>query len=140
MSLVWSWGGGAQMEGVGGCPGKTAPPPTPFLPPTHLEEVDLHAAVAQVQDDGAARAEPGAQVGQPGQLIPFPRRDVGTRLQQVLAHVVPEILEEGDLGGEREGVGAGGRPARAAPPSGTGTPGRALTFFSKELGCEFTVR
>lgn len=59
----------------------------------HLEEVDLHSAIAEVQDDGTAGPEPGAEVGQTGQLVSFPRRDVSTRLQQVLAHVVPEVFQ-----------------------------------------------
>lgn len=61
--------------------------------PPHLEEVDLHGAVAEVQDDGAAGAEPRAEVGQPGQLVPFPRRDVRPCLQQVLAHVIAEVFQ-----------------------------------------------
>lgn len=68
-------------------------PSSPGGAEAHLEEVDLHSAVAEEQDDGAAGAEPGAEVGQPCQLVPFPRRDVGACLQQVLAHVVAEVLE-----------------------------------------------
>lgn len=68
--------------------------------PAHLEEIDLYGAVAEVQDDGAARAEPCPQVGQPSQLISFPGRDVSPRLQQVFTHVIPEILEESDLVGK----------------------------------------
>lgn len=79
-----------------------APTPTPSPGPAHLEEIDLHTAIAEVQDDGTAGAKPGAQVGQPGQLVTFPGRDIGPCLQQVLAHVVPEILKEGDLVGESE--------------------------------------
>lgn len=79
---------------------REAQTPHPNLPgPAHLEEVDLHTAITEVQDDGAAGAEPGPQVGEPGQLVTFPRRDVGARLQQVLAHVVSEVLQEGDLVG-----------------------------------------
>lgn len=63
----------------------------------HLEEVDLHAAITEVQYDGAAGAEPGAQVGEPGQFIAFSRCDVGPGLQQVFTHIVPEILQQGDL-------------------------------------------
>ena len=38
--------------------------PTPaFQGPAHLEEVDLHTAITEVQDDGAAGTEPGPQVG-----------------------------------------------------------------------------
>lgn len=119
-----------------------APPaPRPGPPPPHLEEVDLHTAVAEVQHDGAAGAEPGAQVGQPGQLVAFPGRDVGPRLQQVLAHVVPEVLEEGDLGGEGRSPGLAGGRARARGPPAAQAPWRpAPTFFIRELGCEFTVR
>lgn len=29
----------------------------------HLEEVDLHSAIAEVQDDGAAGPEPRAEIG-----------------------------------------------------------------------------
>jgi len=41
--------------------GGTAPASAAWQP--HLEEVDLHGAVAEVQDDGAAGPEPRAQVG-----------------------------------------------------------------------------
>lgn len=57
-----------------------------------------------MQDDGTACAEPGAQVGQSGQLVTFPRRDIGTCLQQVFTHVVAEIFEESDLLGIGEGI------------------------------------
>ena len=109
----------------------------------HLEEVDLHRAITKVQDDGTAGTKPGTQVGQPGQLITLPWCDIGPRLQQVFAHVVSEILKEGDL------VGESGRESRVraqplahhplpAAPGHTGQP--ALAFFNKELGWEFTVR
>ena len=65
--------------------------------PPDLEEVDLHAAVAEVQHNGALGAEPVAQEGQARQLVSVPRRDVGARLQQVLTHVVPEVLQQRDL-------------------------------------------
>lgn len=64
---------------------------------THLEEVDLNGAVGQVQHDGALGPEPEGEVGQPGQLVPFPPGDVGAGLQQVLAHVVAEVFQQGDL-------------------------------------------
>lgn len=68
--------------------------------PAHLEEIDLYGAIAEVQDDGAARAEPCPQVGQPSQLISLPGCDVSPRLQQVFTHVIPEIFEESDLVGK----------------------------------------
>lgn len=90
--------------------------PTPtFQGPAHLEEVDLHTAITEVQDDGTAGTEPGPQVGEPGQLVAFPRRDVGARLQQVLAHVVSEILQEGDLVGGCERESRVGACPRARP-------------------------
>lgn len=61
---------------------------------SHLEEVDLNGAVAQVQDDGALGSEPEREIGQPRQLVSFPPRDVGASLQQVLTHVVAEILQQ----------------------------------------------
>lgn len=66
-----------------------------FVP--HLEEVDLHSSVAEVQHDGALCAEPVAKVRQSGELIAVPGSDVCPGFQQVLAHVIPEILEEGNL-------------------------------------------
>lgn len=69
---------------------------------TNLEEVDLHRAVAQVEHDGALRAEPVAQVGQACEFVSVTRRYVSTRLQQVLAHVVPEILQQSDLKDRRK--------------------------------------
>lgn len=66
-----------------------------------LEEVDLHGAVAEVQHDGALSAEPVAQEGQAGELVAVPRRDVGARLQQVLTHVVTEVLQQRDLHTQR---------------------------------------
>lgn len=68
----------------------------------HLEEVDLHGAVGEVQHDGALGSEPDGQVRQPRQLVALPPRDVGARLQQVLAHVVAEVLEQRDLCEEGE--------------------------------------
>lgn len=61
-------------------------PPYPGTPatgpaPAHLEEINLYGAVAEVQDDGAARAEPCPQIGQPSQLITFPGCDVCPCLQ-----------------------------------------------------------
>lgn len=47
-----------------------------------------------MQDDGALGPEPEGQVGQPGQLVSFPPRDVGAGLQQVLAHVVAEVFQQ----------------------------------------------
>lgn len=54
-----------------------------------------------MEHDGALRAEPVAQVGQARELVSVARRDVSTRLQQVLAHVVPEILQQSDLKDQR---------------------------------------
>lgn len=64
---------------------------------TNLEEVDLHRAVAQVEHDGALCAEPVAQVGQPRELVSVTWRYVSACFQQVLTHVVPEILQQRDL-------------------------------------------
>ena len=61
--------------------------------PSDLEEVDLHSAVGEVQHDGTAGAEPVREVGQASQLIPVASCHVGAGLQQVLAHVVTEVLE-----------------------------------------------
>lgn len=61
---------------------------------SHLEEVDLNGAIAQVQDDGALGSEPEGEIGQPRQLVSFPPRDVGAGLQQVLAHVIAEIFQQ----------------------------------------------
>ena len=61
--------------------------------PSDLEEVDLHGAVGEVQHDGAAGAEPVREVGQASQLVAVTPRHVGAGLQQVLAHVVTEVLE-----------------------------------------------
>lgn len=74
---------------------------------THLEEVDLNRAVGQVQHDGALGSEPDGEVRQPRQLVALPPRDVGAGLQQVLAHVVAEVLQQrylvrGGAAGERE--------------------------------------
>lgn len=66
----------------------------------NLEEVDLNSAVAEVQDDGALGSEPEGEVGQSGQLVPFPPRNVGAGLQQVLTHVIAEIFQQRDLEGE----------------------------------------
>jgi len=65
--------------------------------PSDLEEVHLHGAVGEVQHDGAARAEPEREVGQARQLVAVTPRHVGAGLQQVLAHVVAEVLEQCDL-------------------------------------------
>lgn len=105
--------------------------------PAHLEEVNLHRAITKVQDDGTAGTKPGTQVGQPGQLITLPWCDIGPCLQQMFAHVVSEILKEGDL------VGESGRESRVraqplahhplpAAPGHVGQP--VLAFFIKEWG------
>lgn len=80
-------------------PGVVPPPP----PPTHLEEVDLHGAVGEVQDDGALGAEPQGEVGETRQLVAVPPRHVGAGLQQVLAHVVAEVFQQRDLEKKRGG-------------------------------------
>lgn len=64
---------------------------------THLEEVDLEGAVAEMQHDGALGAKPVAEVRQAGELVPVAGCYVGARFQQVFAHVVPEIPQECDL-------------------------------------------
>lgn len=64
---------------------------------TNLEEVDLNGAVAQVQDDGAFGSEPQGEVRQPRQLVPVPSRHVGPGFQQVLAHVVAKVFQQGYL-------------------------------------------
>lgn len=61
---------------------------------SNLEEVDLNGAVTEVQDDGTFGPEPQGEVRQPRQLISVPSRHVGPRFQQVLAHVVAEVLQE----------------------------------------------
>ena len=69
-----------------------------------LEEVDLDGAVGEVHHHSSAGPEPGLQGGDPGQLILLPHLHVGARLQQVLLHVVPEVVQELhlllDCGGE----------------------------------------
>lgn len=67
----------------------------------NLEEVDLHGAVGEVQDDGALGSEPKGEVRQTCQLVSFPPCDVGASLQQVLAHVVAEIFQQRYLQGEK---------------------------------------
>lgn len=91
----------------------------------------MEGPVGEVEDDGGLCAEPGAEAGQPRQLIALLRSRVrpslptlpsgeGTRrdggrgeggrdLEEVLVHVIPEVLEEGDflvelLGGRGDGV------------------------------------
>ena len=59
-----------------------------------LEEIDLHGAVGEVHDDGPAGAEPGLEGGDPGELVLLPHLHVGPGLQQVLLHVVTEIVQE----------------------------------------------
>lgn len=71
----------------------------------HLEEVDLNCAVGQVQHDGALGSEPDGEVRQPRQLVALPPRDVGAGLQQVLAHVVAEVLQQRYLCEERGASG-----------------------------------
>lgn len=63
----------------------------------HLEEVDLHSAVGEVQHDGALGSEPDGQVRQPRQLVALPPCNVGARLQQMLAHVIAKVFEQRDL-------------------------------------------
>ena len=59
-----------------------------------LEEVDLHGAVGQVHHHSSAGPEPGLQGGDPGQLVLLPHLHVGARLQQMLLHVVPEVVQQ----------------------------------------------
>lgn len=61
---------------------------------SHLEEVDLDGAIAQVQDDGALGSEPEGEIGQSRQLVSLPPRHVGAGLQQVLTHVIAEIFQQ----------------------------------------------
>ena len=65
----------------------------------HLEEVNLHGAVGEVQHDGALGPEPVAEVGQARQLVPVTAHHVCPRLHQVLAHIVTEVLQQRDLCG-----------------------------------------
>ena len=46
-----------------------------------VQGTHLQGAVAQVHDDGAARAEPGAEEREAGEFVPLARRDVSSRLQ-----------------------------------------------------------
>ena len=59
-----------------------------------LEEVDLDGAVGEVHHHSSAGPEPGLQGGDPGQLVLLPHLHVGARLQQVLLHVVPEVVQQ----------------------------------------------
>lgn len=63
----------------------------------HLEEVDLHGAVAEVQHDGGLCPEPVSQKRQACELVTVTGSDVHPRLEQVLTHEVPEILQQSDL-------------------------------------------
>lgn len=69
---------------------------------SHLEEVDLNGSVGQVQHDGALGAEPQGEIRQTCELVSFTPRNVGTGLQQVLAHVIAEIFQQGYLQGKRK--------------------------------------
>ena len=90
-----------------------------------LEEVDLHGAVGEVHHHGPARPEPGLQGRDTGQLVLLThlgggvrrsegrsegvrsgeRKDlhVGASLQQVLLHVVPEVVQQLHLRRRRRG-------------------------------------
>ena len=59
-----------------------------------LEEVDLHGAVSEVHHHGPAGPEPGLQGGDTRQLVLLPHLHVGARLQEVLLHVVPEVVQQ----------------------------------------------
>ena len=78
-----------------------------------LEEVDLHGAVGEVHHHGARRPEPGLERGDTGELVLLPHLDtqdeilylpmnvqllshlhVGPRLEQMLPHVVLEVVEQ----------------------------------------------
>lgn len=64
----------------------------------------LQNTVGEMEDDGRAGPEPRPQVRQPDSLfLPLSRR--APCLQQVLAHVAAEVLEQRDL--LEEGVGMG---------------------------------
>lgn len=62
-----------------------------------VEKVDLNRAIGQVEDDGVARAQPGAQEGQARHFITGSGLDGGTSLQKMLAHVVAEVFEKCDF-------------------------------------------
>ena len=76
-----------------------------------LEEVDLHGAVGEVHHHGARRPEPGLERGDTGELVLLPHLDtqahsvstkvqllshlhVGPRFEQVLPHVVLEVVQQ----------------------------------------------
>lgn len=69
---------------------------------SHLEEVDLNGPVGQVQHDGALGAEPQGEIRQTCELVSFTPRNVGTGLQQVLAHVIAEIFQQRYLQREKK--------------------------------------
>ena len=48
------------------------------------------------------RPEPRFEGGDPGEVVSLPHHDVGTGLQQVLLHVVPEVVQEFHLGDKRK--------------------------------------
>jgi hypothetical protein len=50
-----------------------------------------------MHDDCPGRSKPRFQGWDSGEIVSLPHHDVGARLQQVLLHVVPEVVEEFDL-------------------------------------------
>ena len=50
-----------------------------------------------MHDDRPGRPEPSPERGDPGQLVALPHLHVCAGLEQVLAHVVAEIVEQLDL-------------------------------------------
>ena len=59
-----------------------------------LEEVDLDGPVGEVHHHGPAGPEPGLEGGDTRQLVLLPHLHVGPGLQQVLLHVVPEVVQQ----------------------------------------------
>ena len=59
-----------------------------------LEEVDLHGAVSEVHHHGPASSEPGLEGGNTGELVLLPDLHVGPGLEEVLLHVVPEVVQQ----------------------------------------------
>ena len=58
---------------------------------------NLNGSVGHLHDDGPGRPEPGLERGDPGELVAFSDLDVGAGLEEVLLHVVAEVVQELDL-------------------------------------------
>ena len=69
-----------------------------------FEEVYLHRPVGEVHHYSSAGSEPGLECGDTRQLVLLPHLHVSPGLEQVLLHVVPEVVQELhlllDCGGE----------------------------------------